>query len=69
MSGPIMRINRSCIWMYIRNGIVNVRLSELKALLSRLEFECRIKKEYFIYYKHDILEIINVLRYYYPYAM
>lgn len=55
--------------MYIRNGIVNVRLSELKALLSRLEFECRIKKEYFIYYKHDILEIINVLRYYYPYAM
>lgn len=38
----------------------NIRFSELQALLSRLGFECRIKGDHFIYYRHDIPEIINI---------
>lgn len=38
----------------------NIRFSELQALLSKLGFECRIKGDHFIYYRHDIPEIINI---------
>ncbi|MBS5368946.1 MAG: type II toxin-antitoxin system HicA family toxin [Coprobacillus cateniformis] len=38
----------------------NIKFSELQALLIRLGFECRIKGDHFIYYRHDIPEIINI---------
>ncbi len=38
----------------------NIKFSELKALLERLGFDCRVKGDHFIYFKSDVDEIINI---------
>ena len=38
----------------------NIRFSELQRLLDSLGFKCRIKGDYFIYYKNKMDEIINI---------
>ena len=38
----------------------NLLFSDLRAVLERLGFQCRIKGDHFIYTKVDIEEIINI---------
>ncbi len=38
----------------------NIRFAELCKMLESLNFKHRIKGDHFIYYRNDILEIINI---------
>ena len=38
----------------------NLLFSDLRIVLERLDFQCRIKGDHFIYTKVDIEEIINI---------
>jgi len=42
------------------NSDNNIRFTDLRTLLESLDFGCRIKGDHFIYYRSDMLEIINI---------
>ena len=44
----------------IGHSDANISFKELCKLLEKLGFECRIKGDHFIFYRRDILEIINI---------
>lgn len=38
----------------------SILFSDLRTILDRLGFQCRIKGDHFIYTRHDIEDIINI---------
>lgn len=38
----------------------NIKFSDLQKILDFFGFQCRIKGDHFIYYKHGVDEIINI---------
>ena len=38
----------------------NISFSDLRTMLERLGFQCRIKGDHFIYTRDDVEEIINI---------
>ena len=38
----------------------SILFSDLRTILGRLGFQCRIKGDHFIYTRHDIEDIINI---------
>lgn len=38
----------------------NIKFNDLRNLLSRQGFQCRIKGDHFIYHREDIADIINI---------
>ena len=38
----------------------NIRFADLQNMLKNFDFLCRVKGDHFIYYRHDIPELINI---------